>query len=494
MFCRRHFEVLKAMKKVVIIGGGIAGLATAYYLRKLTGGAVHTTIVERSQRLGGKIASTRVGDFLIEGGPDSFITQKPEALELCRELGLGADVIGSNSAHKTTYVVSSGELHPMPEGMMLMAPTMMLPFLRSRLISWMGKLRMGMEFFLPKRAGTSDESLASFVNRRLGTEALDKLAAPLIAGIFAADPEKLSLRSTFPMFLDIEAKHGSLLRGMLKRKKPAGPGTTPATQRPAGLPMFATLRGGLQELVEALVARLDTETILLNRQISEITENGDRYRIAFEDGSSLAADELVFATPADVTAELTRVLDGELAASLGRIRYVSTATVSLGFKRSEVAYPLDGFGFVVPHSEHRRITACSWSSTKFSNRAPDDSVLLRAFVGGDRAQELAEQSGDALLQLVREELAATMGITATPVCSRVYRWFKANPQYDVGHLDRVAEIEALTSRHQGLHLAGAAYRGAGIPGCIQSALKVATRIAEQYKVTLEERQYEPAIQ
>jgi oxygen-dependent protoporphyrinogen oxidase len=469
------------MKNVVIIGGGITGLAAAYYLQQNAPGSVRTTLIESTSRLGGKIISVREDGFLIEGGPDSFITQKPGGLALCRDLGLEADLTPSNSAHKTTYVVSRGKLHPMPEGMMLMAPTMMIPFLRSRLISWPGKMRMGMEMFLPSRASEGDESLSSFVTRRLGAEALDKLAAPLIGGIYAADPEKLSLRSTFPMFLDMEKKYGSLLRGMLRRKQANTAAPTSAPQQPkrAPLSMFMTLRGGLQQLVDTLVARLDPKSILLNRQILSITPEPSGYRISFSDGDHLHADDIVFATPAHVTADLLALLDPALAAKLHAIRYVSTATVSFAYKRSELGHDLDGFGFVVPHSEGRRITACSWSSTKFNHRAPEDGVLLRAFVGGDRAQELAEQSEEQLAAMVQEELKITMGITAKPVLTRVYRWNKGNPQYDVGHLQRLDEIEYMTANHPGLHLAGAAYRGAGVPDCIQSAQKVATAIADE---------------
>jgi oxygen-dependent protoporphyrinogen oxidase len=471
------------MKKVVIIGGGITGLATAYYLQKQD--AVHVTLIESSSRLGGKITSVREDGFLIEGGPDSFITQKAGGIALCHELGLDGDLTPSNSEHKTTYVVSGGKLHAMPEGMMLMAPTMMVPFLRSRLISWPGKMRMGMEMFLPRRANDGDESLSSFITRRLGAEALDKLAGPLIGGIYAADPEKLSLRSTFPMFLDMEKKYGSLLRGMLQRKKATA---APAPQQPKRVPlsMFMTLRGGLQQLVDTLVAKLDPASILLNRQIVAVKPDAEGYRIDFTGGGYMHADEIVFATPAHVTADLLTWTDPALAAKLRAIRYVSTATVSLAYKRNDLGHNLDGFGFVVPHSEGRNITACSWSSTKFNHRAPEDGVLLRAFVGGDRAQELAEQSEEELAKMVLDELKITMGITATPVLTRVYRWCKGNPQYDVGHLQRVEEIEGMIAKHPGLHLAGAAYRGAGIPDCIQSALKVAATITEEHHVMRKE--------
>jgi len=250
--------------------------------------------------------------------------------------------------------------------------------------------------------------------------------------------------------------------------------------------MFMTLRGGLQQLVDTLASRLNPASILLNRQILPITPDAGGYRVDFSDGDHIHADEILFATPAHVTGDLLTWIDPPLAAKLHAIRYVSTATVSLAYKLSDLGTKPDGFGFVVPHSEGRKITACSWSSTKFNHRAPEDGVLLRVFVGGDRAQDLAEQSEEELAKMAREELRITMGITAEPVLTKVYRWRKGNPQYDVGHLDRVEEIDGMTAKHPGLHLAGAAYRGAGIPDCIQSALKAATEIAEESKVTRKE--------
>ncbi|MHB8302826.1 MAG: TIGR04053 family radical SAM/SPASM domain-containing protein [Acidobacteriaceae bacterium] len=474
------------MKRIAIIGGGITGLATAFYLQEYAHDAVDITLIEGAPRLGGKIASAQESGFVVEGGPDSFITQKTAALELCRDLGLNKDLVGCNHSTTPTYVWSRGKLHPMPEGMMLMAPTMMLPFLRSGLISWPGKARMGMEMLVPKRVDDEDESLASFVRRRFGNEALDKIAAPLMAGIFAADPEKLSLQSTFPMFLEMERKHGSLLRGILRQKRrkeqiPVRPG--PKQVPP---PMFVTLRGGLQQLVDAIVARLPMQTILLNRHVLAVTRDREQYRIALSDGSHFLADEIVFATPACVTANLVREIDPVLALKLRAVRYVSTATVSLGFKRSDIELPLDGFGFVVPHNENRQITACSWSSTKFNHRAPEGHTLMRVFVGGARAEALAEQDETALVELARQELRATMGIGATPVLTKVYRWHKANPQYDVGHQARTADIDKIVGWHHGLHLAGAAYHGAGIPDCIQGAIKVARSIARKTQHPQEE--------
>jgi len=477
------------MKNIVIIGGGITGLATAFYLQQFASSAIDTTLIESSPRLGGKILTAHQNGFTAECGPDSFITQKPAAITLCRDLGLADQLIGS-SIGKPTYVWNRGELHPIPEGMMLMAPTMMLPFLRSRLISWPGKLRMGMELLIPRREEQGDESLASFTRRRLGAEALEKIAAPLMAGIFAADPEKLGLQSTFPMFLEMEKQDGSLLRGILKRNRAKARKSVPTGSTPRSSPMFMTLKGGLEQLVDALIARLTLEKVLLNTKVISVNRVLDRYQIDLSDGTRLWADEIVFATPACVTADLIRGVDPVLACKLRAIRYVSTATVSLAFKRTDLKRPLHGTGFLVPHNAQRRITACTWSSQKFSHRAPEDCELIRVFIGGARAESLAEQDDAALVQLAREELRAIMGIYAEPVLARAYRWPKANPQYDVAHGERIAEIERIAAWHPGLHLAGAAYHGAGIPDCIASGMKAASSIGN--RLTDPEQINEPA--
>ena len=470
------------MKKVAIIGGGITGLATAFYLQQYARGAVDCTLIESSPRLGGKITSARQNGFIIEGGPDSFITTKAQGLELCRTLGLSDQLIGSNSSGRTTYVWSRGRLHPMPEGMMLMAPTMVAPFLRSRLVSWPGKLRMGMEVFIPKRVKDGDESLASFVRRRLGAELLDKIAGPLMAGIHAADPETLSLQSTFPVFAEMEKKHGSLVRAMMEKKRAQA--KNGSQHKPA--PMFMTLQGGLQQLLDAVVARLEPKAFRVNCRVLEVEADAGQYRIALSDGSSILADDIIFATPAYVTADLVEQIDPGLASELRTIRYVSTATVSLGYRRRDIPHPLNGFGFLAPYSEKRKITACSWSSAKFNHRAPDDCALIRVFVGGARAEALAEQGEAALVELARQELRTIMGITATPVLTKAYRWHKANPQYEVGHRERIAHIDEIVAWHPGLHLAGAAYHGAGIPDCIESGVKVARAIAGKYSVNRSE--------
>jgi oxygen-dependent protoporphyrinogen oxidase len=473
------------MTRTIIIGGGIAGLATAFALQESS--STDWTLIECSPRWGGKITSASERGFTIEGGPDSFITTKSAAVDLCKRLGLEDQLTGSNSGKSaTTYIWSGGRLYPMPEGMMLMAPTMVIPFLRSRLISWPGKLRMGMEVFVPRARGDQDESLAGFVRRRLGNELLNKIAGPLMGGIHAADPERLSLKSTFPMFLDMEKKHGSLLRGMMRRGRPRA---EHGAKRP---PMFMSLRGGLQQLSDALVANMPETNLRVGSRALSVSRYADRYKIDLSDGSSLLADDVVFATPSFVTADLLQELDPALAAQLRAIRYVSTATVSLGFRRSEVAHPLQGAGFIVPASQGRRITACSWSSVKFQHRAPDDCVLLRVFIGGALAEELAEQDEESLIKLAREELQVILGIDATPVVAKAYRWSKANPQYDLGHGDRTAEIEQAISRLPGLHLAGAAYHGPGIPDCIQSGREAAQAIAARQSNTHNSREREPS--
>jgi len=473
-----------AMGKVIIIGGGIAGLATAYQLEKLARATTHAdakeisyVIIESSQSLGGKIVSEVEKGFVVEGGPDSFLTQKSGALELCRELELTDLFVGANQEQQKIYVWSRGRLRAMPDGVMLMVPGKILPFLGSNLISWVGKLRMAMEIFIPRKREPNDESLGSFVRRRLGKEVLAKIAGPIMGGIHAADVDRLSLLSTFPRFIEMEKKYGSLLRGMYAQrramKKTQG-GTAP-------LPMFVTLRGGLGRLVDAIVSKLDPCCARLGQKVESIRRNAGQYEVELTNGTKIIGDAVVFATPAYITARLLERMDRPLADTLRSIPYVSTATVSLGYKRSDIAHPLDGHGFVVAQNETRHINACSWSSTKFSGRAPEDHVLLRVFIGDAGTEYMAEQGFQGLIDLACEELKATMGITAKPVLAKAYQWFKANPQYNVGHAELVAKIEELLKSHEGIHFAGAAYHGSGLPDCIQSGKNVAQKIIDEFQ-------------
>ena len=470
-------------KTVVIVGAGIAGLAAAWTLQKNSHGSVRSLVVERGLHPGGKIVSERHDDFLVERGPDSFIVQKPDALELCRELGLEERLLGSNMEQRTTYVWSRGRLHPLPEGMMLVAPAKVMPVLRSRLLSWPGKLRMGMEYFIPARKPDEpEESLAAFVRRRLGREALEKIATPLMAGIHAADPERLSLQSTFPMFLEMERKHGGLLRAMRSRRQAQKKNATQGGLHRVAGPMFYSLRGGLQQMTDALAARLEPGTLRLGESVETIARQDERYLLTMGNGQKLHADAVILAAPAYATAQMIEALDAPLAEKLRTIRYVSTATVSLAYRRSEIPHALDGYGFVIPRTEHRSITACSWSSVKFRDRAPEDRVLLRVFLGGAGAEHLAEQGEAELIDRARVELRTTMGIVAHPLLATAHCWWKANPQYELGHAALVKEIERRAAQHDGLYLVGAAYHGAGIPDCIRSGKDAAAVAAEKIQI------------
>lgn len=472
------------MTHITIIGGGMAGLATAYYLQKKSresGIKVDYTLVESAPRFGGKITTDQVDDFVIEGGPDSFITQKPWGTQLCRELGLADRLIPTNDERRNIFVLSKGKLVPFPGGYRLTVPTEFVPFALSPLISPLGKLRMGLDLVIPPRREQSDESLAAFIRRRLGAEALDKIAGPVMAGIYVADPERLSLLSTFPMFAEMEQKYGSLIKAMQAAKKHhpspngahqnSGGQSLAAGSRPQA--MFTSLRGGMQELVEALLAQLQGD-LRLGCRVVGLRYLSPGFEVLFDSpqGQALKTDAVVLATPAYTAATLVESFAPHLAALLQKVRYVSTATISLGFRRADLPAQsdLNGFGFMVPKSENRPILACTWSSTKFNHRASADDVLLRLFVGGDQREHLVEDWADEeLLALAQAELGAIMGITAQPVVQRIFRWPKGNPQYDVGHLDRVAEMEQLAAALPGLYLTGSAFRGIGLPDCIKSA-------------------------
>ncbi len=473
----REFTTEGLMPDIIVVGGGIAGLATAYYLQGKPG--YNITLVEEQSRLGGKIVTDRPDGFVIDGGPDSFLTQKPWAVELCREIGLGHRLIGTNESLRKVYVLWKGKLHLLPDGVLLIIPTRFAPFALSTLISPWGKLRMGLDLLIPPRRDPSDESVAAFVRRRLGAEALDKIAEPLMGGIHVSDPERQSLQASFPRFIDLERKHGSLIRGMVtaRRQQPK------PTVKP--LPTFMTLHGGVAELVETLTQKMEgVQFITGRRAVALEPDTTHPYRLRLDDGATLEADAVVLATPAYVTADLLAGLDAPTADRLRKIRYVSTATVSFGYDAATFGHPLDGFGFVIPSKEDRRISACTWSSTKYENRAPEGRVLLRCFVGGATHEQHALVDDATMIRAARDELHALMGVRAAPVITRLFRWQRANPQYDVGHLDRLAEMEGrLAANHPGLYLTGSAYRGVGIPDCIHHAELTANKIITEQQIS-----------
>jgi oxygen-dependent protoporphyrinogen oxidase len=360
-----------------------------------------------------------------------------------------------------------------------MVPTQFMPFITTRLFSWPGKIRMGLDLFLPRRRGNSDESLASFVRRRLGTEALERMAQPLMSGIYAGDPETMSLGATFPMFQQVEKKYRSLVLGMLaqKRKRAAAP----APQNKNGnIPrsFFLTMKNGLGEIVDTLIAQSPDILFRNNARVESFRPQGRGWQVRLKSGEEMAADAVILSTPANLSAPLLEDWAPRIAARLDQIPYVSTAAVVLGFDRNRFAHPLKGFGFVVPHVENRKITACTWVSSKFPGRAPDDRVLLRAFVGGAVNEHLAEQDAETIKQQVRQELREIMGVTEEPLFCEVYSYKKGNVQYQVHHPRRVSEIEKDLIDFKGLYLAGSAYKGIGIPDCVKNGTENAEAALE----------------
>lgn len=474
------------MKRVVVIGGGIAGLATAWSLREQEpkGADFEIVLLERNERFGGNIRTEKTDGFLIEGGPDCFLSEKPWAMELCKRIGLSGKFLPTNDRHRKTFVLSRGRLHVLPEGVILMIPTKILPLATSNLISWPGKLRMAMDLFVPKRTSGGDESLGDFVRRRLGKEALEKIAEPLVAGVHAGDPETMSVRASFPKFVQLEEESGSLIRGMVKRMALAAAHRKgkPGGQSAGRVTMFMTLKDGLSELIDTLASRLEgmDKTILRKGvQAASVDKAGAGYRVTLDGGGSLDADAVIVAAPAWAAASILKGLDAALSEKLLTIPYVSTATVSIAFKKKDVKHPMNGFGFVVPKIEGRRIMAATWTSMKFAGRAPEDSVLIRCFVGGSKNADLVSLDDGEMLGMVREELRDIMGIEAEPVLARVFRWRNSMPQYTIGHEERVAWIDERLNIHTGLHLAGSAYHGIGISDSIRCGEAVAKRVIKE---------------
>lgn len=461
-------------KKVIIIGGGITGLSTAYFLQekiKEAGLSIDCTLVESEPRFGGKVVTERVDGFVIEGGPDSFITQKPWALEFCKRLGLTDRLIQTNPVEKAIFILSKGKLCRLPEGFNLMVPGRVMPFLFSPLVSPSGKARMGLDLLIPRKGTTDDESIASFVRRRLGQAAVDQFAEPILAGIYAGDAEKLSMMATFPQFAQLEREHGSLVWGMWMRRWDAAK----KPPRKSEWSLFVSLREGLAGLIEAVRATLDRVTLLSDRKVIGVRPAGGRFEVSL-DGERLLADAVVMTTKTHTAADWIEGWDAPLAKRLRENEYVSTATVSLGFRRSDVLHPLNGFGFVIPRREKRKIMAATWTSTKFPGRAPEGHVLIRSFLGGAHQEEIVGLDDASLVSIVREALRSILKIDAAPVVARLFRWIKANPQYNVGHLDWVEAVEKETAKHPGLFLAGAAYRGVGLPDCIHQGKETSEKI------------------
>ena len=451
---------------MAVVGGGITALAAAYRAIELAregGVELDLKVVEARGRLGGTIATERADGFLVEAGPDSFLSEKPWALALCRRLGVESQLVRTDDRFRKVFVWFRGQLHPLPDGFQLLAPTRLMPFATSSLFSWPGKLRMAMDLVL-RRGGGDDESLGAFVRRRLGREALERVAQPLVAGIYTADPENLSLAATMPRFLEVERRHRSVILGLRHALRTApAPGTSGARWS-----LFVTFADGMETLVRTLAQRLPDSSVVLNQRVTSVERRGARWKLATADGAHWEADRLVLAGESHGAARLLRYVDPTLATLLGEIEYAGAATVSLGYRRADIPHALDGFGFVVPRTEGKALLAATFSSVKYPARAPDSHVLLRGFLGGALDAATLGEDDASLVARTRRELGEALGVTAEPVLTRVARWPASMPQYRVGHLARVETIERRAAALPGLALAGGAYRGVGIADCVRS--------------------------
>jgi oxygen-dependent protoporphyrinogen oxidase len=451
---------------IVVVGGGIAGLAAAYELSRRGASFV---VLERASRAGGVIFSEEIDGFTIDGGPDSLLIQKPEAIALCQEIGL-RDRLVSTKPPRIAYIQRGGRLHALPAASVLGIPTRVGPFLRTSLFSWAGKIRMGGELFVAPRRDDADESIGAFMTRRFGQEATTYLAEPLLAGIHAGDVDRLSVRALFPRFVDAERKHGSLLRAFRT------PLRTPHSALRNVDGAFKSLPGGLSEMVRALVQALGETNVRTNTGVDAISGHGP-FVVRTSAGEAIDARAVVLATPAYATGALTRDRDEELARLAGEIPYASAATVALAFKRRHIRHALTGSGFVVPRVENTGILAASWLSSKWPNRAPEDRALLRTFVGGARDPKALERSDEELVALSLAALRPLIGIDRDPLLSRVYRWERGNAQHEVGHLERMAAIDRALARHPGLFVTGSGFRGVGIPDCVADGRKTGASAA-----------------
>ncbi|MGH7374656.1 MAG: protoporphyrinogen oxidase [Candidatus Rokuibacteriota bacterium] len=459
--------------KLIVVGGGVSGLAAAHRAVELArerGRPLELTLLEAGDRLGGTIQTERRDGFLVECGPDSFLSEKPWALALCRRLGLEDRLIRTDDRFRRTFVVFRGSLHPLPEGFQLLAPTQLRSFVSSSLFSWRGKLRMACDLLLP-RGSDPDESLGAFVRRRLGREALERVAQPLVAGIYTADPDELSLQATMPRFLEMERRERSVILALWRAvRKAPGPHTGTSGARWS---LFVTFADGMEELIRVLATRLPPGAVRLKERVTAATRESGQWRVAAASGAVFDADALILAPEAYQAARILRYVDPGLAHLLEGIPQASSATVTLAYRRDEIPHPLDGFGFVVPQVERRAIIACSFSSVKYPGRAPDGHVLLRVFMGGAMNESVLAADDAALVATACAELHSLLGVAAEPRFTRVTRYPRAMPQYHVGHLAVAQAIERAVARHPGLRLAGGAYRGVGIADCVRSGEEAA---------------------
>jgi oxygen-dependent protoporphyrinogen oxidase len=495
--------------RIAIIGGGISGLAAAQRLTELLPNA-RLTLFEASDRLGGVLDTVHCDGFLIERSADNFLTHPAAAIDLCRRLGIAEELLPTDDTRRRAFVVRHGRLVPIPDGFYLMSPRKLWPLVTSPLLSWRAKLRLLAEPFIPRRKHAAyDESVASFARRRLGRETFERIVQPLVAGIYTADPEQLSMATTMPQFLEMEQIHGSLLRATLFRRRAAHFGDQSGTQSipphadgvsGARYTLFTAPKNGMTSLITALAASQGVAgSIRLNTPVAHITHESNQWQLNLElrhpegirdcglnplnpqSDNPQSFDALIVAVPAHAGARLLTSVDAGLASELSEIPYASCAVVSLGFARRHIGHALDGFGFVVPQRERRRIIAASFASLKYPGRAPTDCVLVRTFIGGALQPDLLRLPDSDLIELALTELTDLLALTGKPVVTDVAHWPNSMPQYPVGHLGRSARIEQALARWPNLALAGNAYRGVGIPQCIASGQAAAARIAAAFR-------------
>jgi oxygen-dependent protoporphyrinogen oxidase len=469
------------MKCIAIVGGGIAGLAAAFTLEKQckSGVAVQYTLFEASSRFGGVLATEQVEGCQIEAGPDSFLTGKPWAADFCRELGIGGQLVASNDADRKTYIVVKGRLFVIPDGLMFMVPTKILPTVFSPLFSLSTKLRMAREWFHPPRKAEGDETVASLVERHYGAEMVDRLADPLLSGVYGGGASELSARAALPRFTEMEAKYGSLSRGMLAARRKMAQAATAA--RP---PLFTALTGGMQAMADTAVSQLTTSALRTNSPVQSVLPQSGGWTVSAGYASD-HFDAVIIATPAQIAADIVEIASSALAAELRGVQYTSSITVNLGYEgKVREALPA-GFGFLLPRSEGTRMIAATFVHNKFPHRAPPDRALLRCFIGGSQNETLLDAPDDEILNIVRGELAQIIGLRAQPLFTRVYRWRRAMAQYGVGHLERLERIDTLLQQLPGLALAGNGYRGIGVPDCIRTGAEAAKRCLTTLGLTAE---------
>ncbi len=477
---------MERKKRITIIGGGITGLSTAFYLQQeLQKQNLDAEIIlsEAADSFGGRIHTMERDGFVFEKGPDSFLARKLAMIDLVKDLGIEEELTGTNPAARKNYILHHNHLYQMPEGMVMGIPSKIKPFIATNLLSMRGKLRAMLDFFLPARKDKKDESLGHFMERRLGQEVLFRIAEPLLSGIYAGDTYRLSIQATFPQFAQMEREHGSLIRATMKSRGKAAP-NLPGLPPAAGRSVFLTFRRGLQTLVQSLVAALENSQVQLrsNRVLTSITKKSDAegggYQLNYNGDEVEESDMVILTIPTHHAAKLLE--HTPLAEKLQQIEYVSVANIVLAYRRDELNYNFDGSGFVVPRGEKRFITACTWTSEKWLHTSSREHVLLRCYIGRAGDEAWKEMSEEQIIERVRQDIYETMGIEATPMFTEVTKLFESMPQYDVGHLERVADIRnTLKKDLPNVFMTGAAFHGVGLPDCIRQGKEMATNVASQ---------------